>query len=51
MPGTISRRNLERAFENSAKAIEAWNGKAMEAVASGAEYPYQRIHIDQVKGV
>ena len=32
--GTIGRRVLERAFENSVKAIEARNGAAREAGAS-----------------
>ena len=32
--GTVGRRVLERAFENSVKAIETWSGAATEAGAS-----------------
>ena len=34
--GTIGKRVLEKAFENSVKAIEARNGAAREARSSGA---------------
>jgi hypothetical protein len=45
--GTIGRRVLETAFENSVKPIEARNstaGAAWAAGASRAGYPYRRIH-------
>lgn len=41
---TIGRSVLEKAFENSVKAVEARNSEAKEARASWAGWPYRRIH-------